>query len=25
MLFVLPVPLYLTDRFLVSHARRAQA
>jgi membrane-associated phospholipid phosphatase len=25
MLFVLPVPLYLTDRFLVSHERRAQA
>jgi len=24
-LFVLPVPLYLTDRFLVSHARRARA
>ena len=25
MLFVLPVPLYLTDRYLVSHARRTQA
>jgi hypothetical protein len=25
MLFVLPLPLYLTDRFLMSHARRARA
>jgi membrane-associated phospholipid phosphatase len=25
MLFLLPVPLYLTDRFLIRHARRAQA
>jgi membrane-associated phospholipid phosphatase len=25
LLLVLPVPLYLTDRFLVSHARRARA
>jgi membrane-associated phospholipid phosphatase len=25
MLFVLPVPLYLTDRFLIGHGRRARA
>ena len=25
MLFLLPVPLYLTDRFLIRHARRARA